>query len=360
MRRRPLLSGTLSAVVLALAVPAAASAADLYTPSAFPPSRPDARPMRDDVITVKPGRATASRVSRVARARASAVTYFAQDGQPVAVEVSPNLQNQTPEAIQAYVNQVGSKLHGQELRRLTMVIATLAEIQSNLCSPQALACYIPKHEVMVIPGEQTPPGEVPVEYVITHEYGHHIAANRSNDPWPAIAWGPKAWASHRRVCAGVAEGRYFPGDQGDHYPSNPGENWAETYAQFHFRNQFPWQFDPSFAPDEPSFAAVQRDVAAPPASIAGRHSGTLTGGRRSKTFPIATTLDGRIKLSLKGPRRANFDLQILDGGKVVARSRAKRSRDTLTATECQVRAFEVRVVRRSGNGPFSVRVQTPG
>lgn len=356
-RRRSLLRAALLAAVLALTAPAGAFAVDLYVPSAFPPWRPDARQMRDDVIMEKPGMATASRAPR---ARASAVTYFAQDGQPVAVEVSPTLQNQTTEAVQAYVNLIGSRIHGQELRRLRMVIATLDEVQHVHCSPQALACYRPRDEVMVIPGEQTPPGEVPVEYVITHEYGHHIAANRSNDPWAAVAWGPKAWATHRQVCAGVSQGRYFPGDQGQHYASNPGENWAETYAQFHFRNQYPWQFDLSFAPDEPTFATVQRDVTAPPENVEQRRSGSLTSTRRSKAFPVATTLDGRIKLTLQGPGRANFDLQILTDGKVAARSRRKGSRDTLTATDCQVRMFQVRVVRRSGSGRFVVSIQTPG
>jgi hypothetical protein len=214
---------------------------------------------------------------------------------------------------------------------------------------------------MIIPGEQTPVGQVPIEYVITHEYGHHVAANRDNDPWAAIGWGPKAWATQRGVCAGVAERRYFPSDQGRNYRSNPGENWAETYAQLHYRNTFPWEFDPSFTPDEPTFAAALRDVVDPwTQNTARRRSGTLTAQRRTKSFEVATALDGRIRLSLRGPSRANFDLQIVSGGRVVARSRRSGSRDTLTATDCQVREFSVRVVRRSGSGSFTLRVQTPG
>jgi hypothetical protein len=228
--------------------------------------------MRDDLIMGKPGQASVAR----AIAGASATTYYAQDGQAVSVELSPGYAPRaTPEAVQAYVNLIGSRAHGPELKRLTMVIATLSEVQNRYCSPRALACYVPKYQVMIVPGEQTPSDEVPVEYVLTHEYGHHIAANRSNDPWPAIAWGPKAWASHEAVCAGVAERVYFPGDQGENYLRNPGENWAEAYAQFHYRGQFRWGFDPSFAPDDPAFArdpARRRPASAQPGGAALREA----------------------------------------------------------------------------------------
>jgi hypothetical protein len=194
MRRRLLAALLCAAPLAALAPAGAAGAAGApYIPSVtHPPARPDARPMRDDLIMGKPGQASVAR----AIAGASATTYYAQDGQAVSVELSPGYAPRaTPEAVQAYVNLIGSRAHGPELKRLTMVIATLSEVQNRYCSPRALACYVPKYQVMIVPGEQTPSDEVPVEYVLTHEYGHHIAANRSNDPWPAIAWGPKAWAS---------------------------------------------------------------------------------------------------------------------------------------------------------------------
>lgn len=322
------------------------------------PSRPFTVPFRDAVLSRDAGGA---RASRSPVARASARRFFSTDGQgSVVVAISESYGSLTRELVQPYVDFVASRLHGSELDRLTLYLVTADELP-RVCAPGALACYIPAQEIMIIPGEQTPSGQVPVEYVITHEYGHHVAANRDNDPWAAIGWGPKAWATQRGVCAGVAERRYFPNDQGDNYRSNPGENWAETYAQLHYRNLFTWEFDASFAPDEATFAAAQRDVVAPwRENVSQRRSGSLTSNRRTKSFPVTTALDGRITLSLKGPSRANFDVQILSGGRVVARSRRSGSRDTLTATDCQVREFSVRVVRRSGSGSFSLRVQTPG
>jgi hypothetical protein len=364
MRRRRLLLAFGCAALLPAVTPASAPgsasapARKLYAPSDVTlPSRPFTVPFRDAVLSATAARVTASRLPV---ARASALRLYSTDGQgPITVDVSPSYVL-TKELAQPYVDFLASRVHGTELDRLTLVLVAPGEL-ARYCAPGALACYIPARELMIIPGEQTPAGQVPVEYVITHEYGHHVAANRDNDPWAAIGWGPKAWATQRSVCAGVAERRYFPNDQGANYRFNPGENWAETYAQLHYRNQFPWEFDPSFLPDEAAFVAAQRDIVTPwGGGVSQRRSGSLTRARRSKTFPVTTTLDGRVRLSLRGPSRANFDVQVLSGGRVVARSRRAGSRDTLTATDCQVRDFSVRVVRRSGSGSFTLGVQTPG
>jgi hypothetical protein len=342
-------------VTAAGAAPASAASHRLYAPSdATMPARPFAAPVRDDA-PAGPGPAP--------RASAAAVqSFYSTDGQgPVRVDLSSSYGSLTQERIQPYVDFLASRLHGPELSRLTLFIVTPAEVR-KMCSEQALACYLPRLELMIIPGEQTPPREVPVEYVITHEYGHHVAANRDNDPWPAVAYGPKGWATQEEICSGVASERYFPGDQGENYVRNPGENWAEAYAQLHYRGQFPWQYAASLSPTDASFAAVQADVLAPwDESVARRFKGKrLSGSRRSQTFKVRTTLDGRVKVTLRGPKRANFDIQILRGRSVRAASERRGSQDRLEATDCQVRGFSVRVVRRSGAGKFMVRIQTPG
>jgi len=369
--RRFLLLPTALVAGACLAAPAVASAAELYTPSdATAPSRPFARPLKDRVIETPAGIARSSS-PRARTAQSGPQTFFSSDGKSsVRIALSDEYGTLTKEKVQGTVDFLASRLHGAELEQLTVLILTPSELR-QACSETALACYVPARELMIIPGEQTPQGEVPVEYVITHEYGHHIATNRDNDPFndrafdSAVAFGPKRWATYEQVCAGVLARpqRYFPGDQGENYERNPGENWAEAYAQLHYQNRFPWQFDPSFLPDAGAFAAVQADVLQPwTKNVARRRSGRLTSKRRSKTFPVTTTLDGRIVLTLKNPRGANFDVQILSGGRTVARSRSRRRGgvDRLTATDCVVRSFEVRVVRRSGSGSFSLRVQTPG
>jgi len=368
LRRRLLLAAG-CAVALATPAPTTASGAELHVPNdATAPSRPFAAPLRDAVIdTPRETRRSTARAAGVRATASASQRFFSSDGQgPVRVDLSESYGEMTQAKVQPFVDFLASRVHGSELRRLTLFILTPAEIR-EACTETALACYLPRRELMVIPGEQTQSGEVPVEYVITHEYGHHVATNRDNDPWTeplpdgvgAAAWGPKAWATREGICAGVADDRYFPGDQGENYARNPGENWAEAYAQLHYPNRFPWQFDRTLAPDAAAFAAITRDVTRPwRGNVAVRRSGRLTRSKRARSFRIATTLDGRVKLSLKRPRGARFELQILTGGKVRVRSR--RGRTTLEATDCQARRFTVRVVRRAGSGRFTVRVQTPG
>jgi hypothetical protein len=361
----------LSALILAasLSLPAVASAAELYSPNdATAPTRPFARPLQDALVERPAGLARAAGANaRIAQSQPQ--SFFASNGDgPIRVSLSSEYGPVSKAKVQATVDFLASRVHGSELRRLALLILTPSELR-EACSATALACYLPKLELMIIPGEQTPAGEVPVEYVITHEYGHHIAANRNNDPFnerssdSAVAFGPKRWGTYEQVCAGVAERRYFPGDQGENYERNPGENWAEAYAQLHYQGLYRWGFDPSLAPDAGAFAAVQADVLRPwLRNVAVRRSGSLTARRRSKTFPVDTTLDGRVVLTLDSPRGANFDVQILDRGRIVARTRGRRPGgiDRLTAVDCVVRRFDVRVVRRSGSGTFSLRVQTAG
>ena len=59
---------------------------------------------------------------------------------------------------------------------------------------------------------------VPVEYALTHEYGHHVASWRSNNPWDALDWGAKYWASAMRVCSHVDRGPPVPGQPGPALP----------------------------------------------------------------------------------------------------------------------------------------------
>ena len=109
-----------------------------------------------------------------------------------------------------------------------MYLAPIAEVEVQ-CGPQALACYSASQSLLIAPAEEVEEGVTP-EAVVTHEYGHHIAAHRSNAPWTAIDTGTKRWASYLQVCAKADTGTLFPGAEDfSHYQLNPGEGFAEQY-----------------------------------------------------------------------------------------------------------------------------------
>ena len=94
------------------------------------------------------------------------------------------------------------------------------------------------------------------EEVARHEYGHHIALNRSNAPWPAFDWGPKRWATAAHICPRVRWNTAYPGDESLLYKLNPGEAFAEAYrvlVDMLLGEAHPaWPLvDPSFYPDGP-------------------------------------------------------------------------------------------------------------
>ena len=67
--------------------------------------------------------------------------------------------------------------------RVSVYLAPPSQVSAICGGEDILGCY--GDDRLVAPGEDM--FEVSAESVITHEYGHHIAANRSNAPWRALA-----------------------------------------------------------------------------------------------------------------------------------------------------------------------------
>jgi hypothetical protein len=304
-----------------------------------------------------------------ARARASAAddttaAYRAPDGSTVTATVSASYSN--PQAIaQSYVDFLGGLPHGSELSRLKVLIDSPTQVERT-CGSGTLACYAARSETMVVPGEQSraSPDGVTVAYVVAHEYGHHIAANRTNAPFSALDFGPKYWASEEQVCAGTLSGRLAPGNEGARYLANPGEAWAEIYAHLAYPD-VAWRFIPSLRPTEASYAAARRDVTQP---WTGRQVRTFTG-RLSAAHAVSSrrftlTLDGALDIALRGPSAANYDLRVSADGKVRGTTHAAGSRDSLSwSAACRTTSSEpvtVTVVRRRGAGPYALTVRYAG
>jgi hypothetical protein len=321
---------------------------------------------RDAILRHPSGKA------RAAAAAGTDVVLTAQDGTPLTVTIS-SAYGQTPTsqaAAQNAVNFLGTRLHGTELGLLRVFIGPPREISTICGATEALACYAPGENRMYVPGEEPANSPVPVEYIITHEYGHHIANHRKNALGSAFVLGPEYWATSQFICAGVLSRPqvFFPGDEDQHYLDNPGEGWADSYAHLP-ENGFepaPFQFNPLFHRDGAAFTAIRRDVLQPwPGNVSRTVRGSL-GSSSQKRFGLVVSLDGPVVARLSGPSGTNYDLRVRLGGETVDRTHRAGSRDRVAGTLCAgpsqppPNRLVFVVVRRSGSGPFRLKMTDAG
>lgn len=345
---------TALAAAALFACPAAAVAGEREAPRPGPlPAGTNFERVPDAVLQTEAGRMRAAR----AAGRVASV-YSAAGGHHVEVEVSTSYPHD-PVHDQQLVDFLGSRLHGDELSRLRVYVGPPGEI-SELCGGHgAVACYAIQEARMYVPGESV--DGIPVEYPLTHEYGHHLASWRLNNPWDALDWGPKHWASATRVCAYVRKGVLFPGNQGAHYLDDPGEGFADGYAHLHYP-EVPWQYNPLMRPGRAAFAAIRRDVLQPWTAPRRRSFSGRLGPRQGKrSFRIRVALDGDMKLRLAAPRGAVYEVEAQTRG--FAAGKRLRDGGGFGVEWCRARAVEhvtLTVRRRAGSGPFALRVSWPG
>jgi len=311
------------------------------------------------------GQAGPSSINGKARA---AVTWrggpiTASSGEVVHVFVSDLLPAETPET---WAEFLVTLTHGPEITSLTTRLAPLEEVQ-QLCGAQALGCYF--RNEMISLGEPLIEGGATAEEVVRHEYGHHIANHRVNTPWRALDWGPKNWSSAAGVCARVSRGEAFPGNEGRNYSLNPGEAWAETYRLMDERKvgitTASWEIiSQSFFPGEPALAAAERDVLSP--WTAGQkvvHRRVFGKGTKKVWWiPVATPLDGNLKVSATLPRNGLHEVALVSGNRqnVIRRAQWTGQRVKSAATTvCGQRSLFLRVTQAGGLGRVTVTVSTP-
>lgn len=284
-------------------------------------------------------------------------------GEIVDVRVSDALPaTATPEV---WAEFIAGLVHGPEISSLTAYVVTFDEMQ-QVCGRQALGCY--SGNEMIVPGEVVSDGTTPEE-IIRHEYGHHVAFNRINDPWVAVDWGPKHWASSANVCARVERGEAFPGNESSNYARNPGEAWAEVYRLMDERKDgfttATWQIiAPSFYPTEEALVAAERDVVEPWTTS---RTTTVTRvftktSKKVSWIPVATPLDGELKIVATLPGTGDYDVALVtpDRKKVVQRAQWASQRVKRLATiVCGQRSFLVRVTRNGPPGRARVSVTQP-
>ncbi len=290
-------------------------------------------------------------------------TYPVPDGEHVSIYISTSY----PEAdavAQQWADFFGRIPHGKELSLAKVYIAPLDEVSELCFSDEVLGCY--GGQTIVTVGDST--AGLPPASIAAHEYGHHIAANRNNAPWRALDWGTKRWATTMGICARVAAGTAFPGDEGPNYTLNPGEGFAESYRVLVETNGtavgYDWPIvDQSFRPTPASLAAIREDVVEP---WVGSTTKTIRGkflrGRRTWTTQVATLLDGDLRVRVTVPGGGADDVTLLagDGRTVLATGFwASTGGKSAEYRVCGARSLRVRVTRGGAAARFTLRVAVP-
>lgn len=319
--------------------------------------------VRRDTIVATPSVGSA-RIS----ASAAADRYPIDDGsgETVAIAVTAACQEACDAANpQQIADTLGTLIHGSEMELLTVQLDTPSQIEFD-CGFGAQACYYGGEDRIVLSGnDSTAPDGASREFVLAHEYGHHVAQHRqSTPPFPAaIDWGPPRWSSYEHVCQLSKTGTLFPGNEGLHYFQDPGEAFAESFAHYRFPNAgVEWRWLPSLKPSVPAFDAIRLDTLHP---WAGRSAFRLKGrfpsrreGATLESFP--TPLDGTVTLRPAGQPR--YDLSLLNpAGRVLRVARQDRglgSRLNFTVCGQSRLGIAVRSSRHRG-GTFELRVQRP-
>ena len=259
-----------------------------------------------------------------------------------------------PAVNQAAADYIDQLVHGSEISAVKIYFAPPAEVGILCYTVEADGCYFPATSEIVTIGEDT--AWSTVEEVVTHEYGHHVANNRINEPWPAIAYGTKRWATYEGICAKEAAGAAFPGDEGEHYFQNPGESFAESFLHLNEVKlgipESTWGYDPMFTPDSGALAAIEQDVLKPWKTDAIKHwSGRFTRRGQQKTFTFKTPLDGVFAAELRAPRGSTVQL--------IGPADVKRVSPTLSAAlVCGQRTVTARFVAGS-KGRFAAAAAIP-
>jgi len=316
-----------------------------------------------DIVIDDPG-AAAAHIS----ATTSAVRYPVNDGSGATVAVSVTSACQAscdavdPQGIASFL---GTLIHGPEISLLTVQLDAPFQIEFD-CGYGAQACYFPSEDKIVISGSDMSAYDgASREFVLAHEYGHHVASHRESPaPFPAaIDWGTPRWSSHERICQAHRRGALVPGDEGLSYYENPGEAFAEAFARYHFREGEPkWKWAAFLEPDADAFRAIREDTLHPwLGRTVIRVEGRAPAGRQATATSFRTPLDGTVSLR-PGDERRRYQLSLTSpSGRVLRTSRQGLSvRRQLNFTICgQSRlSLQLEAIRRS-SAPFQLLIQRP-
>lgn len=345
LRRRPRhvpLTAAAALALLLLSVPAVGAAADGGDAGGEPA-------IRDTILPASKTRAL------VAGSATWGGVYTTSTGESVRVFSSDSYPQ--GDQNQQWAEFLSHLLHGSELSTVTLILSPYNEVQ-RVCGRSAVACY--GNGTIYASADQVEP-DISPESVVAHEYGHHVAASRSNTPWDAVDWGTKRWASYENICAGTRAGQLFPGDERGAYLLNPGEAFAEAYRVLNERRlgmtESPWTIvDQRFYPDETALTDVEQDVVSPWARATTLSYSGRVAKLAVKTLAVATALDGRLTAIVR-TTTARVRAELVVGGRVVSSGTGRAV--TLSTTVCGSRSATVRIRNAAKATRYTVSVARP-
>jgi hypothetical protein len=351
------------AIVFLFAAPGGAAAGRPGSANALEVPRP-AVPMRD-VVWDAPG-AAAARISATASSR----RYAIGDGSEATIEVAVTAacaDNCTDADPQRIADFIGTLIHGPEVSLLTVQLDTPYQLAFE-CGFGAEACYFTGEDRVVLSGnEEVDEDGADRDFVLAHEYGHHVAQHRDLPaPFPsAVDWGTERWASVEGVCSGRRHGKLFPGDEGYHYFEDPGEAFAEAFAH----NRFPeaavrWRWLRELEPNAASFRAIQEDTLSP---WRARTRFVLSGrvparGEGAAVESLPTPLDGMVTLRPAGLHRRGYELALRSRAGGLLRSFRPRppARNRMHFTVCGQSHLRLEIRSRLPHPtPYRLQIQRP-
>jgi hypothetical protein len=316
-------------------------------------------------------RAEAAIPDSISRARAASLavpsgswggTYRASTGESVTVFAS-NVYPVDPTIGQRWADFLASLVHGSELSSVIVFLAPDTQV-SRLCGADAVACYSAPDNLLIAPGDD-PAANLSAEAVVTHEYGHHVAAHRSDAPWEALDYGTKRWASAMQVCARARQGKLAPGAEDPvQYEVNPGEGFAESYRVLNERKagrtETPWQIVSNILyPTDAALAALELDVTAPwKSNTITTSTARFTRATTTRTYNVATPLDGTLKVTVRSSAGTRLAVDVFAASKRVAHA-VGSSVVAGSTLVCGQRSYRIRVHALTGNGSFSLAVSKP-
>jgi hypothetical protein len=317
---------------------------------------------RDTVIDVPS--AGSARIS----ASATEDRYLINDGsnETVAITVTAACEAVCTAADpQQIANTLGTFIHGPEMELLTVQLDTPSQIEFD-CGYGAQACYFSGEDKIVLGGNAGPaPDGASREFILAHEYGHHVARHRETPgPFPpAIDWGTARWSSYEHVCQRSRAGTLSSSGEGLDYFRDPGEAFAESFAHLHFpESEVPWRWVRTLEPDAGALEAIREDTLNPwlgrtPLKLSGRIPSRRNG---PVVRSFRTPIDGTV--SLRPTSRSRFDLDLLNPlGHLLRSSRHGLSLGRrLNFTVCGQSRLRV-AIRASGasSRAFKLQIQRP-